>query len=442
MVDSRQAFSDLFRALTEREFPEDVRERFGVSEETTDPSKPYVVNLPMTGLVFDYKFIKEGRGRWRPWMDDLHDLPAIPADIPVNQIIVPTIETVRYFHLFKLLICHHKPVLLVGPTGTGKSVYIMEFLLKRNDPETFKPMFVIFSAQTTANQTQEMIMNKLDRRKKGLFGAPPGQHWVVFVDDLSMPQKEEYGAQPPIELLRQLLDHWTWYDLKEIAPIQLVDVQIVCAMGPPAGGLDVTPRFKRHFVTLGISEFSDDVLIAIFTTIVSWHLDTKEFPDFFLPSIAHIVDGTLDVYKETKENLLPTPAKCHYLFNLRDFSRVIQGVLLSTPETVTNPVSTDADQGTPVSRSSNMIFDVKVGLRRLWVHEVLRVYGDRLVDDTDIKWLVEQIRRTIELYMEDDLNSMFQSLLSGTSNTVSCSPYISLAIRLESSIQKCEMFVR
>lgn len=337
-VDSRPAFSDLFRALTEREFSEEVRKRFGIPEDTTDPTKAYVVSLPMTGLVFDYKYIKEGRGKWRLWTDDLLDVPPIAKDLSVNQIIVPTIETVRYFHLFKLLIRHHKPLLLVGPTGTGKSVYIMDFLLRRNDPETFKPLFVIFSAQTTAQQTQDIIMSKLDRRKKGLYGAPPGKHWIVFVDDLSMPQKEVYGAQPPVELLRQWLDHWTWYDLKEVAPIELVDVQLVCAMGPPAGGLDVTPRFKRHFVALTISEFSDEVLTTIFTTIVAWHFESKEFPDFFLPCIAYIVDATLDVYKETRKFLLPTPAKCHYLFNLRDFSRVIQGVLLSLPETVNNPV--------------------------------------------------------------------------------------------------------
>lgn len=335
----REWFSILFRALMEREFPEDVRQRFSL-EKIDNPKKPYITMMPSLGLVFDYKFIKEGKGKWTPWTDDLKNLPPIPQDIPVNQIIIPTVETVRYFHLFKQLICNKIPVLFVGPTGTGKSVYIMDFLMKKNDSQIYKPLFVTFSAQTTAKQTQDIIMSKLDKRRKGVYGAPPGKQWVVFVDDVSMPLKEEYGAQPPIELLRQWLDHWSWYDLKDMSALKLVDVQLVCAMGPPAGGKDVTPRFKRHFFTLGISEFEDDVMITIFSQIVKWHLSSQGFSNEFESCIYYIVHGTLEIYKETAKNLLPTPAKSHYLFNLRDFSRVIQGVLLSRKETTTSVVST------------------------------------------------------------------------------------------------------
>lgn len=59
---------------------------------------------------------------------------------------------------------------------------------------------------------------------------------VFFIDDVNMPARERYGAQPPIELLRQFQDFRGMYDRKQLFWRDIEDVTLCAACGPPGGG--------------------------------------------------------------------------------------------------------------------------------------------------------------------------------------------------------------
>lgn len=69
----------------------------------------------------------------------------------------------------------------------------------------------------------------------------------------------------------------------------------------------------------------------------------------------------MQAYTRISEELLPTPAKSHYTFNMRDLSKLFQGMLMISPANCKE----------------------KDTMQRLWVHESMRVFHDRLIDNED-----------------------------------------------------------
>ena len=49
---------------------------------------------------------------------------------------------------------------------------------------------------------------------------------------------------------------------------------------------------------------------------------------------------------------------------------------------------------------------------RLWVHEVFRVYYDRLVDDQDRTWLFTLLKDVVKSHFKEDFNGVFKHLAS------------------------------
>ena len=101
--------------------------------------------------------------------------------------------------------------------GCSAQVNVNRHLQGGFNPLKYVPICLTFSAQTSANQVQDLLDAKCEKRRKGIFGPSAGKKYILFVDDVNMPLKEEYGAQPPIELLRQWFDNRGWCRLSVVS---------------------------------------------------------------------------------------------------------------------------------------------------------------------------------------------------------------------------------
>lgn len=106
-----------------------------------------------------------------------------------------------------------------------------------------------------------------------------------------------------------------------------------------------------------------ETLFKIFNSILTGFFSLG-FVDAVKRQSDVITRTTIEIYKKIIVEKLPIPTKFHYTFNLRDVSRVFQGILM-----VKNGVVKDVDTVT-----------------RLWVHEVSRVFYDRLINEEDRDW--------------------------------------------------------
>ncbi|XP_029367943.1 dynein heavy chain 6, axonemal [Echeneis naucrates] len=317
-----------------------------------------VVQLPKSGTLWSM-YMNFKHKHLEPWESIIPSFK-YNREQPFFEMLVPTTDTVRYGYLMEKLLSAQRSVLFTGHTGVGKSVVARGLLNSIQEKAGYLPVYISFSAQTSSACTQEIIESKLEKKRKNILGPPGNKTLVVFVDDLNMPKLDSYGSQPPIELLRQFQDFSGFYDRKKLFWKKIQKMSIAAACAPPGGGRNpVTPRFIRHFSMLCLPTPSQQSLKKIFNAILNGFL--IDFSQVVKDCAGQVVDAAVEIYNRLSVDLLPTPAKSHYVFNLRDLSKCVQGMLQCEPSQV---------------REKKQIF-------RLFCHECQRVFQDRLINNQD-----------------------------------------------------------
>jgi dynein heavy chain len=168
----------------------------------------------------------------------------------------------------------------------------------------------------------------------------------------------------------------------------IMDIQFIAAMIHPGGGRnDIPERLKSQFVIFNCTLPADNSIDHIFKTVASGYFSVERgFTEEIHDMIGQLVPLTRNLWQLTKGKMLPTPAKFHYVFNLRDLSRIWQTILNVDP--------TECEQ-------------VET-LLALWKHECTRVIADRFTCLEDKDWfdktlnaqVVEKLGEEIFLHPE------------------------------------------
>ena len=183
------------------------------------------------------------------------------------------------------------------------------------------------------------------------------------------------------------MDHGGWYDLESKEFNQFKDIQFVACMGPPGGGRNnITQRYLRHYFKIYIDSFGNESMTTIFSTIVEWFF-TRQPEAFSKPVVSmksSMVAATLHVFSKACTELLPTPTKIHYIYNLRDVSKVFQGISKASSETINEQVQ----------------------MIKLWVHECQRVFQDRLINEADREYFDKVLSEAVSTFFHRNLKEI------------------------------------
>jgi dynein heavy chain, axonemal len=342
--------------------------------------------------------------QWELWRPPLWEYPQGAAKLDFSNLLVPTMDSTRAIFLVQNLHKQKKAVLVVGAEGTAKTSTNLMFF-KTLSADTMLVKRVNFSSATTPFMCQNSIEVELDKRGGRSFGPPGGKKMTIFIDDLSMPEMNKWGDQPTLEMVRLVIEYsgFPFLDKDKRGDFKICeDLQYIAAMGHPGGGKnDIPNRLKKNFFIFNLVLPSIVSINDIYGQMLRGRFPAGEFDADIMMVVNKLTRATISLWRTMKEKMLPTPAKFHYIFNMRELSRVFQGVLLTPKETIKTGGGQRAKEGKIQFSPASIVLN-------LWKHECERVFCDKLTNNKDKDMYYK--------FMGDVLNNDFPPEIVATSD--------------------------
>jgi dynein heavy chain len=336
-----------------------------------------------------------------------------------SQLLIPTADSTRAEYIISKISTlpiirnsirkegGHLNTLLVGGPGTAKTSVILMYCSKF-DTDKMLLKRINFSSATTPYNFQESIEAEVEKKQSRTYAPPQGKKMTVFLDDMSMPFVNKWGDQITLEITRQLMEAKGFYFLSkdERGLFKGVEgLQFLGAMNHPGGGRnDIPPRLKRHFFSLNMTPPSTKSIENIYGRILEILFNPKKYGEDVVKMKNFLVDATISIWDAVKKRLLPTPAKFHYTFTIRELARVFSGICTVAGKPEYNVIKNASNIKTKMRSELFLI--------ALWRHECDRTFIDKLISNPDKKVFTDLLDKITKEKFRDSLGFDDEQLMT------------------------------